>query len=146
MTKLEKEYRTVTAHLDPIRKRAQEAPEIREATRAFHGSLREKILEIEPKARGWIHRSRDLAEEIRDAKRERADEETLQEFQDELDEVRKKVEAVEAAARADETVLQERRKLRQQVLEKMKRLDARVPDLLAQRREIVDGMRKGRKQ
>jgi chromosome segregation ATPase len=146
MTKLEKEYRKVSAHLEPIRKRAQESPEIREATKAFRGSVREKILELEPQARGWLGRSHDLEQEIRAAKRERADEETLREFQDELDEIREKVERVEVAARADEAVLHERRELRRQVVEKMKRLDDRVPDLLARRREIVHGMRKGQKQ
>lgn len=144
-TKLEKEYRRVKADLDPIKKRAQEAPEIRKAAKSFGRSLVGKMLELEPQARGWLKRSRALEQEIRVARREHGDEETLQELVHELDDVREKVDRIEARAREDEAVLREWHKLRQQVLDKMKQLDPRVPELLAQRRQIIDGMKKGGK-
>lgn len=144
MKKLEREYRKVKAELDPIKKRAQDAPEVRKATKAFRRSLADKMFELEPRSRGWLGRAQALEQEIRVARQDHADEETLEGLVHELDEVRAKVDRIEAGARADEAVLRERSELRLQVLEKMKTLDSRVPELLARRREIVDGMKKGR--
>lgn len=145
MKKLEKEYRKVKADLDPIKKKAQEAPEIRKASKAFRRSLVDKMVELEPRAREWLGRAHDLEQEVRTAKRERADDDMLEGLQQELDEVREKVDRIEADARADEDVHSERRKLRQQVLDKMRKLDSRVPQWLEQRRQLVAGMKTGRK-
>lgn len=143
MTKLEKEYRKVKAHLDPIKKRAQDAPEIRKATRAFRRSLAEKMFQLEPRVLGWRGRSRVLEEEIRAARQEKADDEAVDELVHELDEIREKVDRVEAQARTDEALVKERTKLRQRVFDKMNRLDSRVPEWLAQRRTIVQGLKRG---
>ena len=144
MTKLEKEYRKVKADLDPIKKKAQEAPEIRKARKAFRRSLVDKMVELEPRAREWIGRAGDLAQEVRTARQEHAEDDALEGLQQELDEVREKVDRIEADARADEDVHLEWRELRKKVLDKMTKLDARVPQWIAQRRRIVEGIKTGR--
>lgn len=136
MTRLEREYRKVKAALDPIRARAEAAEDVREAARSFRRSLTEKMLELEPQARDWIRRARALAEKIES-------EDALDPVVEEFEALRAKVEDVRARAREDETISHEWQAVRRRILDKMRELDSRVPELVAERNRIVREMKQG---
>ena len=142
MTQLERKCREVTAHLDPIRRRAQATPAVRRATRAFRRSLTQKMFDLDPRAQAWYEGARRLGRELAAAAGEGRSERVVRELTEELAGLREKLAAVEAAAREDEAVDARRQALRRRLLAEMERLDGRVPGWIAERREIVDGLRR----